>query len=84
MPKNESDRPPKKHISQSKIVFEPKSCECERSFSALRRLKEYTRSTMTNDRLNGLALMYIHQDIVPDTENVIDRFALNNRRLDFT
>ena len=38
------------------------SCECERSFSAMRRLKNYTRSTMVEERLNGLALMEIHQD----------------------
>ena len=59
------------------------SCECERSFSALRRLKDYTRSTMTSERLNGLALMYVHREIVPDIEKVIDRFAITNRRLDF-
>ena len=41
------------------------SCECERSFYALRRLKDYARSTMVSERLNGLALMYIHQEIVP-------------------
>ena len=29
------------------------SCECERSISALRRLKNYNRSTMVEDRLNG-------------------------------
>ena len=38
------------------------SCECERSFSAMLRLKNYTRSTMVEERLNGLALMEIHQD----------------------
>ena len=36
------------------------SCECERSFSAMRRLKNYTRSTMVEDRFNALALMEIH------------------------
>ena len=35
------------------------SCECVRSFSAMRRLKNYTRSTMIEERLNGLALMHI-------------------------
>ena len=59
------------------------SCECERSFSALRRLKDYTRSTMLSDRLNGLALIYVHREIIPDVEKVIDRFALKNRRLEF-
>ena len=39
------------------------SCECERSFSAMRRLKNYTGSTMVEERLSGLALMEIQQDI---------------------
>ena len=38
------------------------SCECERSFSVMLRLKNYTRSTMVEERLNGLAMMEIHQD----------------------
>lgn len=36
------------------------TCECERSVRALRRLKTYNRSTMTQSRLNGLALMHVH------------------------
>ncbi|KAJ8871752.1 hypothetical protein PR048_028089 [Dryococelus australis] len=35
----------------------------ERSFSALSRLKTYLWSTMTEGRINGLALLHIHQDI---------------------
>ena len=41
------------------------SCECERSFSALRRLKNYKRSTMVANRLNGLDLLHVHQEINP-------------------
>ena len=60
------------------------SCECERSFSSMRRLKSCFRSTMGGDRLNGLSLMYVHREIVPDTEEVIDLFArLGPRRLEF-
>ncbi|XP_065640525.1 52 kDa repressor of the inhibitor of the protein kinase-like [Hydra vulgaris] len=59
------------------------SCECERSFSVMRQLKDYMRTTMSEDRLNGLALMYIHQEIVPCIDNVINRFSIKNRRLDF-
>ena len=60
------------------------SCECERSFSALRRLKNYNRSTMLSDQLNGLALMNIHQEIVPDINEVIRKFSLMGpRKLDF-
>ena len=60
------------------------SCECERTISALRTLKNYQRSTMVEERLNGLALMKIHQEIVPDIEKVIDKIALGNTRLKFT
>ena len=60
------------------------SCECERSFSALRRLKNYNRSTMLEDRLNGLALMHNHQEIIPDVDEVINKFALMGpRQLEF-
>lgn len=60
------------------------SCECERSFSAMRRLKNYSRSTMTENRLNGLALMHIHLGIKIDKENIINRFASKGpRKLEF-
>ena len=57
---------------------------CERSFSAMRRLKTYARSTMVSERLNGIALMHVHQEIVPDIEKVIDLFSVFYRRLTFT
>ena len=60
------------------------TCTCERSFSSMRRLKNYTRSTMVSERLNGIALMHVHQEIVPDTEKVIELYAGQNRRLNFT
>ena len=52
------------------------SCECERSVSELRRLKLYLQSTMSEDRLNGLALMSIHQYFQVVSDDVLDRFAL--------
>ena len=60
------------------------SCSSERSFSAMCRLKNYTRSTMINDRLNGLALLHIHRDIIPSIDDVLDRYGNSgNRRLKF-
>ena len=47
------------------------SCESERSFSGLRRLKNYMRSRMKEDRLNGLALMMVHRTISVSAENYI-------------
>jgi len=47
----------------------------ERSFSALKRLKTNLRATMREERLTGLALLHIHQDIVVSIDQIIDRFA---------
>jgi hypothetical protein len=38
----------------------------ERSFSVLRCLKNFARSTMKNDRLYSLGLMHIHRDFEVD------------------
>ena len=60
------------------------TCEVERVFSAMKTLKTFSRSTMTNNRLNGLALIYIHRDFLPSFNLIIDRFSIKSRRLDFT
>ena len=55
----------------------------ERSFSALKYIKNYLRSTMTDERLNGLANLYINRDIEADYDSVIDECGKHNRRLSF-
>ena len=60
------------------------SCSCERSISCLRYLKNYLRSTMQVERLNGLPLMHAHRDIPMDIENIINEFAsMHPRRMDY-
>ena len=59
------------------------TCTAERSFSTLKFVKNYLRTTMTEDRLTGLALLYIHKDLEIDVNDVINRFAVKNRRLAF-
>ena len=54
-----------------------------RPMQAVKYLKNYLRSSMKEDRLNGLALLYIHKDKKLDVETVIDQFSKRNRRLDF-
>jgi hypothetical protein len=54
-----------------------------KSFSALKYLKNYLRSTMTEDRLNGLAHLYINRDIELEYGKVIEEFGTRNRRLAF-
>src|SRR5215469_10129401 len=39
------------------------NCSAERSFSVLRRIKNYLRSTMSRDRLNWSAVLSIESDI---------------------
>ena len=58
-------------------------CTCEWSFYSVRRFKTHTHSTTISERLNGIALIHVHQEIVPDTEKIIDAFAVRNRRLNF-
>ena len=46
------------------------SCSAERSFSGLKRVKSILRSSMTNERLLGLALLHMHQNVPTDIEEV--------------
>ena len=61
------------------------SCEAERSFSALKRLKTYLRSKMGQNRLSSLALMHLERNVVnsvlqEDMSKLIDKFARNKKR----
>jgi hypothetical protein len=55
----------------------------ERSFSAMKYLKNYLQSTMTEDRLNCFAHLYINKDIELEYGKVIEEFGTRNRRLSF-
>jgi hypothetical protein len=44
------------------LVCPASSCEAERSFSSLRRLKTWLRSTMTQTRLNAVAVCHTHKN----------------------
>jgi hypothetical protein len=54
----------------------------ERSFSKLKLLKNYLRSTMSQERLNGLAMCTIEKAILDtiDLNIVLDDFASRNAR----
>ena len=54
-------------------------------YAPLKRLKTYLRATMLEERLTGLALLHIHQDIIVPIDEIIDRFAnLGPHRLAYT
>jgi hypothetical protein len=54
-----------------------------KSFSALKYLKNYLRSTMTEDRLNDFAHLYTDRDIELEYGKVVEEFGTRNRRLAF-
>ena len=60
------------------MVLPVTSCEAERSFSTLRRVKTYLRSTLTQERLSGLALTNVHShtSYMPSPEEVKSKFLL--------
>lgn len=58
------------------------NCSAERSFSVLKRIKDYSRSTMGEKRLRNVAVLTIEHDITKnvDFEDVIDSFSNSRSR----
>jgi hypothetical protein len=54
----------------------------ERSFSKLKLIKTYLRSSMSQERLNGLATLSIEKDMLADidVDVLINDFASQNAR----
>ena len=57
------------------------SATAERSFSTLRLIKSDLRTTMGQARLDGLCLMYIHNDISISTGAIVKKFAATSRKI---
>ena len=54
-----------------------RNCAGERSFSVLRRIKDYLRSTQEEERFNALSLLFIERELTMmlDPDQIIDEFA---------
>lgn len=68
------------------FTFPVTTSTAERSFSSLRRLKTFLRSTMTDCRLNNLFLLYIHPSITDSLDlcTVAKEFiSVNSRRVHY-
>ena len=66
------------------ITIPMASVESERCFSTLKRIKNFLRNTMGEERLNSLAMLSMEKKLVRDSDtfnkNVIDRFARQKER----
>ena len=64
------------------LVIPTTSCEAERSFSGLRRLKTWLRSTMSQQRTNAVAVCHVHQKYIDcvDIRELVNDFIGNNER----
>jgi hypothetical protein len=58
---------------------------CERSFSTKRRLKNWFRTSMIQERFTKLSTLSIERDLTNkiDGEIILKKFALSNRKLNF-
>ena len=56
------------------------SVTVERSNSSLRLAKSVFRSSMGEDRLNALLLLFIHKDVALDYDAIIADYAKRNQR----
>ena len=63
------------------MVLPSTNAVSERSASALRRVKTYLRTTMSQLRLNNLMMLSIHKDRTDqiNVETIINEFVLANR-----
>jgi len=56
------------------------TASAERSFSTMRRVKTYLRSTMSTERMSGLGLLNIYREREINAEQVVDIFARKKDR----
>ena len=59
-----------KTVLQLILVMPATNAASERSFSAMRRVKSYLRSTMTQERLNHMMVLHVHKDMT-DSLNLL-------------
>ena len=64
------------------LVLPASNAECERAFSALKRVKDYLSSTMGQARLNHLMLLNLHKEKAKSLSlvDVANEFASRNDR----
>ena len=64
------------------FVMPATNASSERSFSAMRRVKSYLRSTMTQERLNHLMILHVHKELTDGLilTNIANEFVSKSER----
>ena len=75
---NKSIFPQTCKLLQLLLVMQATSATAEQSFSSLRHVKTYLRTTMKQNRLNHLMMIYIHKNRIIDIEKAMDEFISLN------
>jgi len=78
-----------KLVIERVLVIPVNSASAERSFSTVRKIKTYLRTSMTTIRLHNLALISIEREftseLLEDPTKIISEFAkIKNRKFQFT
>lgn len=72
-------------LAKISITIPASSASCERTFSCMKRVKSYLRTTMSDERLSNLAVLAMERELTKnlDLGNIVDDFAVshNNRRI---
>lgn len=68
-------------LLQVALVLRISSASCESSFSVMRRIQSWTRTTMGQERLSDLSVIHIERDIVFNNEIILNKYAENQRTL---
>lgn len=70
-------------LLQLAVTLPVSSATCERSFSAIRRVNNYLRSTMGQERLSSLGILNIESELAADldTNDIINEFAQSCKKI---
>lgn len=69
-------------LLQVAISIPISSATCERSFSSMRRIKNWIRTSMLQDRFSNLAVLNIERDIVNslNNEDILNVYCTKDRK----
>ena len=65
-----------KRLIQILLTLPVSNASSERSFSCLRRVKTWLRSTMNQDRLNSIAIVGQNRHINITSESIVEEFSI--------